>query len=112
MSEGELLIIAFHEALGHLMFLPNPGGLTLNVPYSQLRAVEQALWMKAAQRFLAMHGAIYGWRSIPGAIGPPDHNWKEALSKYGRHTADCGFSVFYQTPCTCGFAEIEKELAA
>jgi hypothetical protein len=39
---------------------------------------------------------------------PPVQNLKAQLQKYGRHLPTCQAGA----PCTCGFAEVEKELAA
>ena len=38
--------------------------------------------------------------------------WKAELQKYGRHTPDCPSGLFVGAECTCGYAEIEKELVA
>lgn len=40
---------------------------------------------------------------VPG--NPPSRNYAQLLQKYGRHAPNCPTSA----PCTCGFAEIEKE---
>jgi hypothetical protein len=38
----------------------------------------------------------------------PVRTWKAELYKFGRHLPDCPIGA----PCTCGFADIERELAA
>lgn len=65
---------------------------------------EKQLWVEVAAEYQA-HEALHAFDFATRTRKPPD--WRVLLQLYGRHDPKCPPGA----PCTCGFAEVEKQLA-
>ena len=111
------------EELYHLLCLSATAlGSYPNMPlWSTLGSREELTWEDTARAFrlklesaiLANLGVPAQWQSVkpqfianPVPAVPTEQRFKTLLQKYGRHAPSC----IPGAPCTCGYAEIEREL--
>lgn len=71
--------------------------------------VPAEIWADAAAEFWRLRYKVrFGVDVANGRVVTLGRDWRDELKKYGRHLPGCPTGA----PCNCGFAEIEKELAA
>lgn len=102
----ELQAYAMYSALQEVVAIRTggyqlPGGIS--GPWGMLLSGEQAFWFDVVHAFRKRDPI-----TMVAAIPAPFHDYKAELLRYGRHAPMCPTSG----PCSCGFAEVEKELKA